>query len=234
MDIPLNQGCLVPINVIVPEGTLINPSGYAAVCAGNPITSQRITDVILGAFQACAASQGCCNIISFGMGGLDATGKEIPGFGVGETICGGSGAGPTWHGTSGVHIHMTNTRITDAEVYELRYPIILRQFSIRKGSGGKGLYRGGDGVIREIEFRIPLSVSMLSERRVYRPYGMAGGEPAQAGLNLYIKKEYDGNERVINIGGKMELNGQPGERIVIHTPGGGGWGSPPNTLTLES
>jgi len=119
---------------------------------------------------------------------------------------------------------MTNTRITDAEVYELRYPIILRQFSIRHGSGGKGLHRGGDGVIREIEFRIPLSVSMLSERRVYRPYGLAGGEAAQAGLNLYVKKEHDGKERVINIGGKMELNVEAGERIIIHTPGGGGYG----------
>jgi 5-oxoprolinase (ATP-hydrolysing) len=217
VDIPLNQGCLAPINVIIPSGTLINPSGYAAVCAGNPITSQRITDVVLGAFNACAASQGCCNIISFGMGGLDANGKEVPGFGVGETICGGSGAGPSWHGTSGVHVHMTNTRITDAEVYELRYPVVLRQFSIRKGSGGKGLYTGGDGVIRELEFRIPLSASMLSERRVYRPYGLAGGEPGQVGLNLYVKKELDGTERVINIGGKMELKVQPGERIVIHT-----------------
>lgn len=217
VDIPLNQGCLAPINVIIPPGTLLNPSGYAAVCAGNPITSQRITDVVLGAFSACAASQGCCNIISFGMGGLDAQGNEVPGFGVGETICGGSGAGPTWHGTSGVHVHMTNTRITDPEVYELRYPIILRQFSIRHGSGGKGLYNGGDGVVREIEFRLPLSVSMLSERRVTRPYGMAGGEPGQPGLNLYIKKEDDVVERVINIGGKMELKVQPGERVIIHT-----------------
>ncbi|KAF2168598.1 hypothetical protein M409DRAFT_65506 [Zasmidium cellare ATCC 36951] len=229
-DIPLNQGCLAPIKVIIPERTLLNPSEHAAVCAGNPITSQRITDVVLGAFDACAASQGCCNIISFGTGGLDASGKEIPGFGVGETICGGSGAGNGWHGTSGVHVHMTNTRITDPEVYELRYPIVLRQFSIRKGSGGEGLYRGGDGVLREIEFRIPLSVSMLSERRVIRPYGMAGGSRGQAGLNLFVKKELDGSERVINIGGKMELNVQPGERILIHTPGGGGWGS----KTLES
>ncbi|GFN19198.1 5-oxoprolinase [Aspergillus tubingensis] len=232
VDIPLNQGCLAPINFIVPSGTLINPSGYAAVCAGNPITSQRITDVVLGAFQACAASQGCCNIISFGMGGLDENGNDIPGFGVGETICGGSGAGPTWHGTSGVHVHMTNTRITDAEVYELRYPVILRQFSIRKGSGGRGLYRGGDGVIRELEFRIPLSASMLSERRVYRPYGLAGGEAGQAGLNLYVKKELDGTERTINIGGKMELKVQPGERIIIHTPGGGGWGTPSDENTI--
>ncbi|CEN61262.1 Putative 5-oxoprolinase [Aspergillus calidoustus] len=226
MDIPLNEGCLAPVNVIIPEGTLINPSGHAAVCAGNPITSQRITDVVLGAFRACAASQGCCNIISFGMGGRDENGVDIPGFGVGETICGGSGAGPDWHGTSGVHVHMTNTRITDPEVYELRYPVILRQFSIREGSGGRGKFRGGDGVIRELEFRIPLSVSMLSERRVTRPYGLVGGEPGQAGLNLYVRKEADGHERVINIGGKMELNVQPGERILIHTPGGGGWGTP--------
>ncbi|KAL4862332.1 hypothetical protein BDV12DRAFT_190493 [Aspergillus spectabilis] len=224
VDIPLNEGCLTPVNVIIPEGTLINPSGHAAVCAGNPITSQRITDVVLGTFQACAASQGCCNIISFGMGGLDENGVEIPGFGVGETICGGSGAGPSWHGTSGVHVHMTNTRITDAEVYELRYPVILRQFSIRQGSGGIGAYRGGDGVIRELEFRMPLSVSMLSERRVTRPYGLSGGAAGQAGLNLYVKKEGDGANRVINIGGKMELQVQPGERILIHTPGGGGWG----------
>lgn len=234
VDIPLNQGCLEPIDVIIPEGTVLNPSGYAAVCAGNPTTSQRITDVILGAFGACAASQGDTNIISFGTGGKDADGKEIPGFGVGETICGGSGAGPGWHGTSGVHVHMTNTRITDPEVYELRYPIILRQFSIRHGSGGRGAYTGGNGVIREIEFRMPLSASMLSERRVYRPYGMAGGEPGAAGLNLYIKKERDGTERVINIGGKMELAMQPGERIVIHTPGGGGWGSPTDVPSPSS
>lgn len=223
-DIPLNQGCLAPIKVMIPDRTLLNPSEYAAVCAGNPITSQRITDVVLGAFGACAASQGCCNIISFGAGGLDASGNEVPGFGVGETICGGSGAGPSWHGTSGVHVHMTNTRITDPEVYELRYPIILRQFSIREGSGGAGQYRGGDGVLREIEFRMPLSVSMLSERRVTRPYGMAGGQPGQPGLNLYVRKELDGSERIVNIGGKMELNAQPGERILIHTPGGGGYG----------
>lgn len=218
VDIPLNEGCLAPVKVIIPSGTLLNPSGYAAVCAGNPITSQRITDVVLGAFGACAASQGCCNIISFGMGGVDPkTGVEVPGFGVGETICGGSGAGPTWNGTSGVHCHMTNTRITDAEVYELRYPVILRQFSIRAGSGGQGKFCGGNGVIRELEFRMPLSVSMLSERRVTRPYGLAGGGFGEAGLNLYVKKEHDGADRVINIGGKMELEVQPGERILIHT-----------------
>jgi 5-oxoprolinase (ATP-hydrolysing) len=112
---------------------------------------------------------------------------------------------------------MTNTRITDAEVYELRYPVILRRFEIREGSGGKGRFHGGNGIIRELEFRMPLSVSMLSERRVYRPYGLEGGESGQAGLNLYLKRELDGAERLINIGGKMELQVQPGERILIHT-----------------
>ncbi|KAJ5906522.1 uncharacterized protein N7473_003438 [Penicillium subrubescens] len=132
--------------------------------------SQRITDVVLGAFEACAAFQGCCNIISFGMGGVDPkSGVEVPGFGVGETTCGGSGAGASWHGTSGAHFHMINTRITDAEVYGLRYPVVLRQFSIRRGSGGAGRFHGGDGVIRELEFGMPLSKSMLSERRVFRP-----------------------------------------------------------------
>ncbi|OQD79931.1 hypothetical protein PENANT_c041G09969 [Penicillium antarcticum] len=233
--IPLNQGCLAPVNVIIPSGTLLNPSGHAAVCAGNPITSQRITDVVLGAFHACAASQGYCNIISFGMGGVDPkTGIEAPGFGVGETICGGSGAGPSWNGTSGVHVHMTNTQITDAEVYELRYLVILRRFEIRNGSGGKGRFRGGDGIVRELEFRMPLSVSMLSERRVYRPYGLEGGESGQAGLNLYVKKELDGTKRTINIGGKMELQAQPEERILIPTPGGGGWGYISDEETVAS
>jgi 5-oxoprolinase (ATP-hydrolysing) len=137
VDIPLNEGWLAPSNVIIPRGTL-NPSRNAAVCAGNPITSQRIKGVVIEAFNACTASQGSCNIISFGMGGMDKDGNVVPGFGVGETICGGSGAGPGWNGTSAVHYYMTNTRITDAEVYELWYPVILLQFSIRKGSGGRG------------------------------------------------------------------------------------------------
>lgn len=222
VSIPLNQGCLAPTTVLIPPGTLLNPSPTAAVCAGNPITSQRITDVVLGAFGAVAASQGCCNILSFGTGGRDErTGATVAGFGVGETICGGSGAGPGWHGESGVHVHMTNTRITDPEVYELRYPIVLRRFGIRKGSGGKGEWYGGDGVVREIEFRMAVSASMLSERRVHRPYGMEGGGAGEVGLNLYVRREVDGEgvvrERVINIGGKMELEVQPGERIVIHT-----------------
>ena len=127
-DIPLNQGCLNPITVNVPPGCFLNPSEHAAVVGGNVETSQRVTDLILGAFQACAASQGCMNNLTFGS-------EE---FGYYETIAGGHGAGPTWHGKHGVHTHMTNTRITDPEIMELRYPVLVRQFNFRKGSGGRG------------------------------------------------------------------------------------------------
>jgi 5-oxoprolinase (ATP-hydrolysing) len=143
MDIPLNQGCLAPITIRIPSGSILNPSPKAAVVGGNVLTSQRVTDVVLKAFKACAASQGCMNNLSFGDSKM----------GFYETIAGGSGAGPNWNGCSGVHTHMTNTRITDVEILERRYPVIVRQFSIRKESGGKGKYNGGDGVIRELEFR---------------------------------------------------------------------------------
>lgn len=188
------------------------------------MTSQRITDVVLKAFQACAASQGDCNNLTFGYGGSQDGGDHVKGFGYYETIAGGSGAGPNWDGTSGVHTHMTNTRITDAEVFERRYPVLLREFSIRKGSGGKGAHPGGDGVVRDIEFRVPMQVSILSERRVYHPYGMAGGEDAECGLNLWIRILPSGDARTINLGGKNTAAMKPGERIIIHTPGGGGYG----------
>ncbi len=141
-DIPLNQGCLNPIRIVIPNRCILNPSSVAAVVGGNVLTSQRVTDVVLKAFNACAASQGCMNNLTFG----DET------MGYYETIAGGAGAGPSWHGCSGVHTHMTNTRITDPEILERRYPIVLRQFSLRKGSGGDGYYRGGEGVTRELEF----------------------------------------------------------------------------------
>ncbi|XDG04158.1 hypothetical protein ABKA04_003773 [Annulohypoxylon sp. FPYF3050] len=244
-DIPLNQGCLRPITVRIPPKSLLSPSTGAAVVGGNVLTSQRVTDVIFKAFQACAASQGDCNNLTFGFGGNVSGEKEVKGFGYYETIAGGSGAGPDWEGTSGVHTHMTNTRITDSEIFERRYPVILRQFSIRKGSGGNGQHRGGDGVIRDIEFRIPMQVSILSERRVYHPYGLAGGEDAQCGLNIWVRRvqktnpekdiaaqgehlqeqsnvEYE--ERYINLGAKNSSPMKPGDRIIINTPGGGGWG----------
>ncbi|RPA93732.1 hypothetical protein L873DRAFT_1815448 [Choiromyces venosus 120613-1] len=222
-DIPLNQGCLKPVHVKIPKHSFLSPSDGAAVVGGNVLTSQRITDVVLKAFKACAASQGDCNNLTFGYGGSQDGGGHVKGFGYYETIAGGSGAGPDWDGTSGVHTHMTNTRITDAEVFERRYPVILREFSIREGSGGIGAHRGGDGVIRDIEFRIPVQVSILSERRVYHPYGMNGGGDAKCGLNLWIR----GNDQhPINLGGKNTAAMKPGERIIVHTPGGGGYGEP--------
>ncbi|EHK97714.1 hypothetical protein M7I_6498 [Glarea lozoyensis 74030] len=211
----------------IPPGTILNPSGTAAVCAGNPITSQRITDVLINAFQACAASQGDCNVFSFGFGGKDPeSGKETKGFGFGETICGGSGAGETWNGTSGVHINMTNTRITDAEVLEKRYPAILNRFTLRPGSEGIGQNNGGTGIIREYEFRRPLSASIVSERRVYQPYGMAGGGSGMSGRNTLVEKLSDGSERRVNIGGRKDFKVNTGDKVIIETPGGGGWGVP--------
>lgn len=210
-EIPLNQGCLDPIRITIPPGSLLDPSDSAAVVGGNVLTSQRITDVIFKAFQACAASQGCMNNLTFGDGS----------FGYYETICGGAGAGPGWHGVSGVHTHMTNTRITDVEVMERRYPVLVREFSLRKGSGGKGKYAGGDGVIREIEFWRPMEVGILSERRSYRPYGLEGGESGLSGLNLLYRAA---EQRTINVGAKNSFTVLAGDRVRILTPGGGGFG----------
>ncbi|KAK9478985.1 Hydantoinase B/oxoprolinase-domain-containing protein [Lipomyces japonicus] len=229
-DIPLNQGCLRPVEVRIPKGSFLSPSGSAAVVGGNVLTSQRVTDVIFKAFQACAASQGDCNNLTFGIGGKDEhTGEQVRGWGYYETIAGGSGAGPNWHGTSGVHTHMTNTRITDAEIFERRYPVLLREFSIRPGSGGAGQFVGGDGVIRDIEFRVPVQCSILSERRVYHPYGLAGGQDASCGLNVWVRQVDDGqghkSERRVNLGGKNTAVMKAGDRVVIHTPGGGGYGN---------
>ncbi|CAK7202586.1 hypothetical protein SEUCBS139899_005310 [Sporothrix eucalyptigena] len=244
-DIPLNQGCLRPVTVKIPPKSLLSPSDRAAVVGGNVLTSQRVTDVIFKAFEACAASQGDCNNLTFGFGGNVNGSETVKGFGYYETIAGGSGAGPDWDGTSGVHTHMTNTRITDSEVFERRYPVLLREFSLRKGSGGNGQHRGGDGVVRDIEFRIPLQVSILSERRVYQPYGLAGGEPGQCGLNLWVRRvekaswesalkrlengdsgegEVEMEERQINLGAKNSAPMNKGDRIIVCTPGGGGWG----------
>ncbi|KAE8366238.1 Hydantoinase B/oxoprolinase-domain-containing protein [Aspergillus caelatus] len=227
-DVPLNQGCLAPIDIQVPSPSILSPTKTAAVVGGNVVTSQRITDVVLKAFRACAASQGCCNNLTFGTNSkVDPdTGATIPGFGYYETIAGGSGAGPTWKGESGIHVHMTNTRITDPEILEKRYPTLLRQFTLRPGSGGKGLHPGGDGVVRDIEFLAPMECSILSERRVHRPYGLEGGEDAQSGLNLWISKdEESGEERVVNIGGKNTVSMKTHDRVVIMTAGGGGWGA---------
>ncbi|NXJ55821.1 OPLA oxoprolinase, partial [Spizaetus tyrannus] len=154
-DIPLNQGCLAPVRVVIPKGSILDPSPEAAVVGGNVLTSQRVVDVIFRAFGVCAASQGCMNNVTFG--------NERVGYY--ETVAGGAGAGPRWHGRSGVHTHMTNTRITDPEILEQRYPVVLQRFELRRGSGGAGRCRGGDGVIRELLFREDMVLSVLSERR---------------------------------------------------------------------
>ncbi|KAI7863880.1 Hydantoinase B/oxoprolinase-domain-containing protein [Spinellus fusiger] len=257
-DIPLNSGCLVPVTICIPGRSILSPSHDSAVVGGNVVTSQRIVDVVFKAFGACAASQGCCNNLTFGKGGKnEETGEATAGWGYYETIAGGkgfvfsffflftsvsmltifcfcfyfcfcflgSGAGPGWNGQSGVHTHMTNTRITDPEILERRYPVILREFSLRQGSGGQGNYKGGDGVVRDIEFLEPaIQVSILSERRVYHPYGLFGGEDGKTGQNLWIRKHND-YEQVLNFSGKNSATFGKGDRIVIQTPGGGGYGS---------
>ena len=227
-DIPLNQGCLAPIKIVCPENTILSPSLKAATVGSNVETSQRIVDLILKAFQACGCSQGTCNNLTFGYGGSDPeTGKVVKGFGYYETIAGGSGAGADWAGESGVHTHVTNTRISDPEIFERRYPVILHEFSIRRGSGGAGASPGGDGCIRDIEFRMPLQVSILSEHRVIAPYGMAGGGEGMRGLNLWIRKDpEDGSVRTISLGGKATTPMNAGDRIIVLTPGGGGYGPP--------
>lgn len=224
--IPLNQGCLNPIDIVVPENSILSPGKGLGVVGGNVLTSQRVTDVVLKAFRACAASQGCCNNLTFGTGGKDSvTGEHVEGFGCYETIAGGAGAGPGWKGTSGVHCHMTNTRITDPEVFEKRYPCILRRFGLRHGSGGKGKFSGGDGTVREIEFRVPVQCSILSERRSRQPFGMEGGGDGEAGLNLIIKHDEEGGECIVNMGGKATAKLESGERVIIMSPGGGAWGA---------
>lgn len=211
-DIPLNQGCLAPIEFVIPKYSLLNPDSTAGVVGGNVLTSQRVVDVVLLAFKACAASQGCMNNLTFGD-------KE---FGYYETIAGGAGAGPTWVGQSGIHTHCTNTRITDPEILERRYPVLLRKFALRPGSGGTGEHKGGDGVIRELEPLRPLVMSILSERRTLRPYGMAGGGEGTTGRNFLVKK----NGIVVNMGGRCSGSIDLGERLRIETPGGGGYGAP--------
>ena len=209
-DIPLNGGCLKPINVIIPEGSMLKPRYPAAVVAGNVETSQCITDALYGALGAMGASQGTMNNFTFG----NAMYQYY------ETICGGSGAGPGFHGTSCIHTHMTNTRLTDPEVLEWRFPVILESFEIRYGSGGRGQWNGGNGAIRRVRFLEPMTAVILSGHRRISPYGMAGGEPGKVGRNWI---ERAGGERVELRGAdKAEL--AAGDVFVIETPGGGGYG----------
>lgn len=216
-EIPLNSGVLEPVTIILPE-CLLNPPVHddpvhcAAIVGGNVETSQRVVDVLLGALGVAAASQGTMNNLTFG----DGT------FGYYETICGGSGATVDSAGADAVHTHMTNTRLTDPEVIERRYPVRIREFSIRTGSGGRGLRRGGDGIVRRIEFLRPLRVSLLTERRgPYPPFGLEGGKPGALGVNLLSRSGATPQD----VGGKASFDVAPGDVLTIQTPGGGAWGT---------
>ncbi|TQN66663.1 hypothetical protein CSHISOI_08776 [Colletotrichum shisoi] len=226
-DIPLNEGCMTPVEIRVPEGSVLNPGPRAAICGGT-LASQRVIDVILRAFGRYGASQGCANSFGWGMGGRDPeTGVVAKGWNYGESIGGGVGAGEGYHGEHSTHVHSTNTRQTDAEVIEKRTAVLVRRYEIRRGSGGAGTWRGGDGITREIEARVPLKFSILSDRRVYRPWGMAGGGPGRQGEN-YAFLFGEGGEKAamerINLGGKAIINLREGEYVQINTPGGGGYG----------
>lgn len=213
-DIPLNDGCMRDIEIIVPDGCLLNPAPGAAVAGGNVETSQRVVDALYGALGVAAASQGTMNNFLFGQAG--GTGRQYY-----ETIGGGSGATDGFDGASAVQVHMTNTRITDPEIFEHRYPeAMIEEFSVRRGSGGAGRYSGGDGIVRAIRFMEPRTVTILSERRRFRPYGAAGGEPGLPGENLLVKA--DGTVRELE--GRATIEAGAGDTVVIKTPGGGGFG----------
>ncbi|KAI9162659.1 hydantoinase B/oxoprolinase [Paramyrothecium foliicola] len=224
LDIPLNEGCLKPVTIRTPYGSVLNPTPKVAIC-GSTLASQRVIDVILRAFGRYAASQGCANSLGWGMGGVDPqTGEIVKGWNYGESIGGGVGAGKEYNGEHSTHVHSTNTRQTDAEVIEKRTAVLVRSYGIRYDSGGLGKWRGGDGIRREIQARIPLKFSILSDRRVYRPYGMAGGGPGQKGANYAFIYNEDGVLEKINLGGKAIIHLKEGESIQINTPGGGGYG----------
>ena len=220
-DVPASAGLMEPIEVIAPAGTVVNANPPASVAGGNVETSQRIVDVMFKALAKAmpdripAASQGTMNNLT--VGGIDSrTGAEFSYY---ETVAGGTGARPTSDGMSGVHTHMTNSLNTPAEALEYAYPLRVREYRLRKGSGGAGKYRGGDGVIREIETLVPARMSMLADRRKRGPYGLLGGDDGKPGKNEIVR---GGRSRKIAAKGSLEL--EAGDRIRIETPGGGGWG----------
>jgi 5-oxoprolinase (ATP-hydrolysing) len=212
-DIPLNAGCLEPIDIVIPPGSMLSPAPPAAVAAGNVETSQAVTAALLGALGAAAASQGTMNNLTFG----DERYQYY------ETICGGAGAGPSWDGCSAVHTHMTNSRLTDPEVLEWRYPVRVEEFRVRAGSGGDGAFRGGDGVVRRLRFLEPLTAAIVSSGRRVPPYGLAGGLPGACGRNAVERA--DGT--IEELPGVAEVLMAPGDVFVVETPGGGGFGAPP-------
>jgi 5-oxoprolinase (ATP-hydrolysing) len=209
-EIPMNDGCLKPLDIIIPEGSMLSPHYPAAVVAGNVETSQAITDALYGALGVMGAAQGTMNNFTFG--------NERHQYY--ETICGGSGAGPDFDGTDAIHTHMTNSRLTDPEVLEWRFPVLVDSFAIRRGSGGIGRHRGGDGVVRRIRFREAMTAAILSGHRRVPPYGMAGGAPGAPGRNWVERTDGTRDE----FGATHAVAMQPGDVFVIATPGGGGFG----------
>jgi 5-oxoprolinase (ATP-hydrolysing) len=214
--LPLNEGLLRDVELVLPEGLLnppfpADPAAAPAVVGGNVETSQRLVDTLLKALGVLACGQGTMNNVLFG--------NER--FSYYETVCGGAGAGPGFRGADAVHTHMTNTAITDPEVLEHRYPVRLESFRRRRGSGGAGRWRGGDGVVRELTFLEPVALSILSQHRVERPFGVAGGEPGSVGRQRLVRRS--GEERAL--GSVDACDAEPGDRLVLETPGGGGFGA---------
>ncbi len=210
-EIPMNEGCLKPIEIVIPAGSMLSPHHPAAVVAGNVETSQCITDALYGALGVMASAQGTMNNFTFG----NARHQYY------ETICGGSGAGPGFDGTSAVHTHMTNSRLTDPEVLEWRFPVLVEGFRIRPNSGGEGQWRGGDGVVRRVRFLEPMTAAILSNRRRMAPFGLKGGEPALTGRTWVQRKDH----RVEELGPTDKAQMEEGDVFVIETPGGGGYGA---------
>jgi N-methylhydantoinase B len=222
-EIPMNAGCFAPVQVVAPENTVVNALSPAAVAGGNVETSQRITDVVLGALAQAmpgripAASQGTMNNLTIGGQRSD----RSP-FAYYETIAGGMGAAADNDGPSGVQVHMTNTLNTPVEALELVFPFRLVRYALRRGSGGAGLHQGGDGIVREYTILAPATVTMLSERRAVAPWGLAGGAAGAPGRNLLLHA--DG--RTEELPSKFTRHLHPGDRLRVETPGGGGWGAP--------
>lgn len=221
-DIPANGGAMVPIRVLAPEGSVVHARFPSAVAGGNVETSQRLVDVLLGAMaQACpervpAASQGTMNNLA--IGGWDPR-RNRP-YTYYETMAGGMGAGMKMHGATAIHSHMTNTLNTPVEALEYAYPLRVHHYGVRRGSGGLGQHRGGDGLCREIEFLHEAQVTILSDRRIYGPYGLNEGQPGQQGRNVLIR-----NHQQFQLNGKTELEVNAQDRLRIETPGGGGFGA---------
>ena len=211
-DIPLNAGCLKPLRIIIPTGSMLNPLPPAATVAGNVETSQCITDTLIGALGLMAASGGTMNNFTFGN-------QQYQYY---ETVSGGTGAGPAFDGCDAVQAHMTNSRLTDPEILELRYPVIVVEHAIRRGSGGAGQYRGGDGAVRKIRFLENMTAAILAGHRIVPPFGLAGGAAGACGANWV--EHADGNRTNLSYSDEVEV--KPGDLFVLETPGGGGYGEP--------